>query len=70
MALWGIITACSRITANGWEAYPEALIRAANGGLPLAILLYWLNRQRLKPTRDVPEESTHETVDVYSLEQV
>ena len=43
LALWGFITACSRITAAGLiglaSAYPETLIRVANGGVPLAIAI-------------------------------
>ena len=43
LAFWGFVTACSRITAAGLigfaSAYPETLIRAANGGAPLALLI-------------------------------
>ena len=43
LAFWGFVTACSRVTAAGLigfaAAYPETLIRAANGGAPLALLL-------------------------------
>lgn len=44
MALWGLITACSRMTAMGAGAWPEVLIRSANWGAPLALLLYHRNR--------------------------
>lgn len=39
MVFWGMITASSRMTALGWSAWPETLIRAANWGAPLAVLL-------------------------------
>ena len=41
MALWGAITALSRVVAHGWIAHPQTLIRAANAGVPLAVALYW-----------------------------
>ena len=45
LAFWGIVTACSRVTAAGLvgfaAAYPETLIRAANGGAPLALLILY-----------------------------
>jgi len=50
MAAWGVITASSRMTAWGISAYPETLLRAANGGVALTVFLYWwcdhLQRQR------------------------
>ena len=47
IAGWGIITACSRITAMGFEAYDMVLVRAANGGLALVLIaLYcWYKKQ-------------------------
>ncbi|WDQ16660.1 hypothetical protein [Rhodopirellula sp. P2] len=46
MVVWGLVTAASRMTALGIEAWPETLIRIANGGVPLAILIHWtLNRK-------------------------
>ena len=39
MMFWGFITAASRTTAFGLPAWPETLLRAANGGLPLVLLL-------------------------------
>jgi len=41
MAIWGFATAASRLVVMGPQAYPEFLIRAANGGIPLVLLLYW-----------------------------
>ncbi|WP_372720376.1 hypothetical protein [Novipirellula sp.] len=39
MGCWGVITALSRMTAFGGDAWPETLIRAANGGVPFALVL-------------------------------
>ena len=41
MAIWGLVTAVSRVTAFGWERWPDILIRMANGGLPLLLWLEW-----------------------------
>jgi hypothetical protein len=38
MALWGLVTALSRMTAYGWGAYPEVLLRATHFMVPLALL--------------------------------
>ena len=38
MGVWGVVTAASRMTAFGWERWPDLLVRAANGGIPL---LFW-----------------------------
>jgi len=46
MALWGLITAASRMTEAGWAAYPDTLLRALNCGAPLAIFLYWTALKR------------------------
>ena len=37
MAAWGLLTAYSRITTGGLDAWPELLIRAANAGAPLTL---------------------------------
>ena len=39
MAIWGFATATSRLTAFGFERWPDLMIRAANGGIPL---LLWI----------------------------
>ena len=39
MLLWGLITSASRMTAYGWSGWPDTLMRAANWGVPLAIVL-------------------------------
>jgi hypothetical protein len=44
MAIWGAITAFSRMTALGWEWYPETLVRAANCGVPLTLAILWSTR--------------------------
>jgi len=46
MAAWGLLTAFSRITAGGMEAWPEVFIRAANAGAPLT--LFFLFRVNLR----------------------
>lgn len=38
MAFWGFLTAASRVTAFGAEAWPEMLVRAANGGALMALV--------------------------------
>jgi len=41
-AFWGFVTAASRVIHFGWEdGYYEMLLRAANGGAPLVLFLYW-----------------------------
>jgi len=62
MAFWGIVTACSRMTAVAWQwGLAESLLRAANGGLPLAILLYWWYTSRgraiFAPSADPTKDS-------------
>jgi len=74
MSFWGIATACSRMTAAGLAglalAYPETLIRAANGGAPLALLVLWYGysavtiqatKKAPTPSRQ-PEEPVHASV--------
>ncbi|TWT74734.1 hypothetical protein [Allorhodopirellula solitaria] len=55
MAVWGGVAAASRMTAFGFSAWPETLLRAANGGVPLAILGYWIVSRR---QRSVQPETT------------
>lgn len=40
MAVWGLITAFARTVYGGIWAYPATLVRAANAGGPLALLLF------------------------------
>jgi hypothetical protein len=44
MAAWGLITAFSRITCLGWDAYREVLLRATHFLVPLALVLYRTKR--------------------------
>lgn len=48
MMIWGLITAASRLTAFGFVAWPESLIRIANAGAPLVLLLLY---QKLRPKK-------------------
>ena len=40
MAFWGVVTACSRVVLGGPGAIHHAVIRAANGGLPLVLFFH------------------------------
>ena len=53
MALWGFLTAASRVLYMGWGNWPEALMRVTNGAVPLTLLLLW--------SRPKPAEAEHET---------
>lgn len=37
-AFWGAVSALSRVTANGWGAYPDVLVRMTHVLVPLALL--------------------------------
>jgi hypothetical protein len=41
MAIWGIVTALSRMTAYGWDFWHDLALRICNGGIPLFLWLYW-----------------------------
>ena len=41
LAVWGGLTALSRMTAGGWTMWPEVLLRASHFAGPLVVLLYW-----------------------------
>ncbi|MGB7326047.1 MAG: hypothetical protein WBD31_14335 [Rubripirellula sp.] len=51
MGVWGVITAASRMSALGYEAWPETVLRAANGGVPLAILLFLIAQNKSTSTK-------------------
>ena len=51
MAIWGFVTATSRLTAFGVERWPDLIIRAANWGIPL--LLWWEMRATIKSTKNL-----------------
>lgn len=40
MALWGLVTALSRVTCLGWDAYPEVLLRTTHILVPVALVLW------------------------------
>jgi len=50
MALWGAVTLSSRVTAHGLSLWPEACIRAANAGAPLALWFLWRGFSRRSTT--------------------
>ena len=51
MAIWGFVTATSRLTAFGIERWPDLIIRAANWGIPL--LLWWEMRAKIKSSKNL-----------------
>jgi hypothetical protein len=51
MSAWGIITALARVVYSGPAGLADALIRAANGGIPLAL---WLGLREREPDRPAP----------------
>ena len=46
MAFWGFATACVRLLYWGPAGWPEALVRIANGGIPLIIALHIARKPR------------------------
>lgn len=52
MAVWGVVTACSRAVHSGEHGIHETLIRAANGGVALA--LWYSCRSRLSDGSSAP----------------
>ena len=40
-SLWGFATAAAYMILSGPQAFPESMLRVANGGVPLVLLLYW-----------------------------
>lgn len=57
MAIWGAVTASSRITGLSLDAWPETLIRAANCGVPLA-LVWWSRRSAAIDPPPAPDADT------------
>ena len=41
MAVWGFVTAMSRMTAYGWDHWHDLALRICNGGIPLFLWAYW-----------------------------
>ena len=64
MAIWGFVTAASRMTAMGVDGWPEFLLRFANGGVPIAILLYLMANRKLLD--DTHPQNSIEKVDAES----
>jgi hypothetical protein len=50
MGGWGLATAALRIWFGGWAAWPEALMRVANGAVPLTLFLLWRSSEGSRPT--------------------
>ena len=41
MAIWGFVTAMSRMTAYGWGNWHDLALRICNGGIPLFLWYSW-----------------------------
>ena len=54
MALWGLFTALSRMTAMGGGSWHQTLLRSANAGVPLALFLGWWQLVRTTATKPKP----------------
>lgn len=54
MSVWGIITALARVVYAGPAGLADCILRAANGGAPLALWLGWREREgaEAKPVRE------------------
>ena len=50
MAVWGIVTAMSRMTALGWDHWHDLALRICNGGIPLFLWAYWKSLDSTKTT--------------------
>ena len=50
MAVWGIVTAMSRMTAYGWDHWHDLALRICNGGIPLFLWCYWKSLDSTKTT--------------------
>ena len=48
MAVWGIVTAMSRMTAYGWDFWHDLALRICNGGIPLFLWCYWKSQDSTK----------------------
>lgn len=56
MVLWGLVTAASRTVAYGVEGYDQTLIRFANAGVPLTVLMFWINAFREQKPIILPDD--------------
>lgn len=52
MSAWGIITALARVVYAGPAGLVDCLLRAANGGAPLALWLGWRGGAAARPARE------------------
>ena len=50
MAVWGFVTAMSRMTAYGWDHWHDLALRICNGGVPLFLWAYWKSQDSTKTT--------------------
>jgi hypothetical protein len=50
MAVWGFVTAMSRMTAYGWDHWHDLALRICNGGIPLFLWTYWKSQDSTKTT--------------------
>lgn len=48
MAVWGFVTAMSRMTAYGWDHWHDLVLRICNGGIPLFLWVYWKSQDSSK----------------------
>ena len=48
MAVWGFVTAMSRMTAYGWDHWHDLALRICNGGIPLFLWAYWKSLESKK----------------------
>ncbi len=54
MAVWGLLTAVSRVLAHGPDWYHQTLLRIANCGAPAVLLIYWLRAVKGQPPVTIP----------------
>ena len=48
MAVWGFVTAVSRMTTYGWDHWHDLALRICNGGIPLFLWAYWKSQDSTK----------------------
>jgi hypothetical protein len=48
MAVWGFVTAMSRMTAYGWDHWHDLALRICNGGIPFFLWAYWKSQNSSK----------------------
>lgn len=59
MAFWGAVTAGSRMVHMGFPKWPATIVRAANAGVPLALVFLWRPRDSA-PTSDTTKPTSAE----------